>query len=54
VGTFVALDSTAVLTLRESLEIVDDHERTLGTAIVPLALIQSMETVADGDAGARR
>jgi small nuclear ribonucleoprotein (snRNP)-like protein len=48
VGTFVALDSTAVLTLRETLEIVEDHERNLGTTMVSLALVQSMETVPDG------
>jgi small nuclear ribonucleoprotein (snRNP)-like protein len=51
VGTFAALDGTGALTLRECLEFVGDHERSLGTVIAPLALIQSIETVPDGAAG---
>jgi hypothetical protein len=42
-GIFVALDHTGMLTLREAIEIVEDNERSLGTALISLALIQSME-----------
>jgi hypothetical protein len=51
VGTFPALDGTGALTLRECLEFVGDHERSLGTVMAPLALIQSIETVPDGAVG---
>jgi small nuclear ribonucleoprotein (snRNP)-like protein len=53
VGIFVALDSTATLTLRACLEIVEDHERSLGTVMAPQGLIESMETVPDGAAVSR-
>jgi small nuclear ribonucleoprotein (snRNP)-like protein len=43
-GIFVALDHTGTLTFREGVEIVDTHERTLGTVHIPLIHVQSMET----------
>jgi hypothetical protein len=44
VGEFVALDATETMVLRKSVELVEDHERTLGTVHIPLVHVQSIET----------
>jgi small nuclear ribonucleoprotein (snRNP)-like protein len=46
VGVFVALYHTETIALRDAVEIVDDHERTLGIVQIPLVHVQSMETAA--------
>jgi small nuclear ribonucleoprotein (snRNP)-like protein len=43
-GIFVALDHRGTMVLRDGVEIVGDHERTLGTVQIPLVHVQSMET----------
>jgi small nuclear ribonucleoprotein (snRNP)-like protein len=43
-GEFTALDSQGRLFLTDTVEDAGGHERRLGTAIVPLAFVQAMET----------
>jgi hypothetical protein len=45
IGVFAALDSTATLTLRDGIEILEAHERTLGIVLSPLSQVQSMELI---------
>jgi hypothetical protein len=42
-GVFVVLDHTQTLTLKDCIEVVEDHEREIGVALIPLAQVQNME-----------
>jgi small nuclear ribonucleoprotein (snRNP)-like protein len=43
IGTFVAFDHTKTLTLKDSIEVTDSHERELGVALIPLVHVSYME-----------
>jgi small nuclear ribonucleoprotein (snRNP)-like protein len=45
IGIFVALDYTAMITLHNAVEIVEDHERPLEFVLIPLGQVQSMEAL---------
>jgi hypothetical protein len=43
IGVFAALDHTGTITLRDAVQAVEENEREIGIALIPLALVQSME-----------
>jgi small nuclear ribonucleoprotein (snRNP)-like protein len=43
VGTFVALDGTGTLCVRNAIEIMEGNERKFGVVLIPLAHVQGME-----------
>jgi small nuclear ribonucleoprotein (snRNP)-like protein len=45
IGIFVGIDRTKALTLKNSIEVAEDHEREVGVALIPLVHVSCMEVV---------
>jgi small nuclear ribonucleoprotein (snRNP)-like protein len=43
IGIFVAFDHTKTMTLKDSVEVAEGHEREVGVALIPLVQVSYME-----------